>query len=192
MGVRPARFEAQSGTRPRTVKSVPRPQTANASWTPDGPAASRSCRVPAGNESEAREHPGLTRNRFRQASSSWPGLTRPSAHERSGVDGRVKPGHDGRVMSRPFHSARVGRRPVANSQDSRRQRRRKRRRRLRSEFRCVSLADRGGLHQFPPSNIQAGYRVPAVIHRTSGIPQRPAEFRSGPHQETRLLLSGRR
>jgi len=26
---------------------------------------------------------------------SWPGLTRPSAHERSGVDGRVKPGHHG-------------------------------------------------------------------------------------------------
>ena len=27
--------------------------------------------------------------------SSWPGLTRPSAHERSGADGRVRPGHDG-------------------------------------------------------------------------------------------------
>src|SRR5439155_10566291 len=26
--------------------------------------------------------------------SSWPGLTRPSAHVRLGVDGRVKPGHD--------------------------------------------------------------------------------------------------
>ena len=29
---------------------------------------------------------------------SWPGLTRPSAHERSGVDGRVRPGHDGRGL----------------------------------------------------------------------------------------------
>ncbi|WP_256367302.1 hypothetical protein [Acidisphaera sp. S103] len=30
---------------------------------------------------------------------SWPGLFRPSAHERLGVDGRDKPGHDdGRVM----------------------------------------------------------------------------------------------
>ena len=30
------------------------------------------------------------------AHPSWPGLTRPPTHERSGVDGRVKPGHDER------------------------------------------------------------------------------------------------
>ena len=28
---------------------------------------------------------------------SWPGQARPSAHERSGVDGRIRPGHDGRA-----------------------------------------------------------------------------------------------
>ena len=30
--------------------------------------------------------------------SSWPGLTRPSAHHRLWVDGRVKPGHDDKRM----------------------------------------------------------------------------------------------
>src|SRR6185312_6352883 len=28
-------------------------------------------------------------------SPSWPGLTRPTTHHRPGVEGRVKPGHDG-------------------------------------------------------------------------------------------------
>ena len=30
------------------------------------------------------------------ASPSWPALSRPSAHGRSGADGRVKAGHDGK------------------------------------------------------------------------------------------------
>jgi len=38
---------------------------------------------------------------------SWPGLTRPSAHHRQRVDGRVKPGHDGEGDSLKRSSHRV-------------------------------------------------------------------------------------
>src|SRR5471030_2158734 len=33
------------------------------------------------------------------SSPSWPGLFRPSAHQRQGADGRNKPGHDGETKA---------------------------------------------------------------------------------------------